>query len=84
MYKRESCGVDVSAEEEEALRLYQEAERLESDGRHTDAALCYRKAFRLCPQLEYSLWKKKKKRTPNQQNQHIGTALTSHQGINYY
>ncbi len=55
MYKRESCGVAVSAEEEEALRLYQEAERLESDGRHTDAALCYRKAFKLCPQLEYSL-----------------------------
>jgi len=42
----------VTPQEEEALRLYQEAETLECDGRQMEAAALYRKAFRLCPELE--------------------------------
>jgi hypothetical protein len=42
----------VTPAEEQALHLYQEAETLESDGRQMEAAALYRKAFRLCPELE--------------------------------
>jgi hypothetical protein len=40
--------------EEQALLLFQEAEKLESDGRAMDAMELFRKAFRMWPPLEKS------------------------------
>jgi len=54
MYRRETDRV-ITPQEEQALLLYQQAETLEVDGEHMKAMEAYRKAFRLCPELERSL-----------------------------
>lgn len=51
MYRRVTAS-EISPEKSEALRLLQEAERLESRGQAMEAAGFYRRAFRLCPELE--------------------------------
>jgi hypothetical protein len=53
MYRRvEGTGRQLSPKEVEGVLLYQKAELLEADGKALEAAECYRKAFKLCPQLE--------------------------------
>ncbi|KAJ3098124.1 hypothetical protein HDU97_004308 [Phlyctochytrium planicorne] len=51
MYTRIS-PLETTPEQEEGIRLKREAELMESSGRLSEAVTLYRKAFRLCPELE--------------------------------
>lgn len=52
MYNRVSGGVEVADNVKQAMEFRKVAEELESEGRGLEAVVFYKKAFRLCPEIE--------------------------------
>lgn len=51
MFQRDNPA-ELSASQRRAVELLQRAEVLESSRQESEAAECYRRAFKLCPELE--------------------------------
>ena len=45
-------ALQLSENEEDAVKCRAEAEKLESDGKYEEAVKWYKRAFRLCPDIE--------------------------------